>query len=184
MNTAGTLRCGMMLGQRLSGWRPAAACVEVRTFADCARYVLTTLMDLQAPPQPGVLPRYRRLFAAEPPDVESAAGKQALWAAFRKALATWAPTLRKFLHGDDDQFELLLTLEEYTSGKGLFSGAAPPGGRMYMPIFSNVLFELWNQDILAEQVAREWREAKEEDEAEDQVRCLNHNLFYKFHLFY
>jgi hypothetical protein len=136
-------------------------------------------MDLQAPPRPGLPVRFRKLFAAERPDISIVEGQKALWMSFRKVLNTWGSTLQKFLQEDEDQFELLMTLDEYCSGHGLFSGdfsGDGPVGRMYLPIFSNVLFELWDQDLLKEQVARDWRDAKIEDDEDDRVCFPSHKL--------
>jgi hypothetical protein len=135
-------------------------------------------MDLQAPPRPCLPVSYRKLFAAERPDVSTVTGQKALWMAFRKVLNTWASTLQKFLHEDEDQFELLMTLDEYCSGHSLFSGPVDPVGRMYLPIFSNVLFELWDKDLLNEKVARDWQEAKLEDDEDDRVHILIHTVLH------
>lgn len=142
----------------------------MRTFADCARYVLTTLMDLQAPPAPTVGSRFQPLFAGTQPDVSTKAGKVALLTAFKTTLKEWAATLRKFLLDEDDQFEMLLTLEEYCGEKGIFSGEGQVG-RMYVPIFSNVLMQLYDDELIGEDVFLAWEKAKLDDDDDDQVRC-------------
>jgi translation initiation factor eIF-2B subunit epsilon len=170
------LSCVLAAPQAWCAWR-----AEVRTFADCARYVLTTLMDLQAPPSATVALRFHRLFAAAKPDVNTKAGKLALLNSFKSTLAVWVATLRKFLHDEEDQFELLLTLEEYCGERGVFSGTAQVGG-MYVPIFSNVLMQLYEDEIIVEDVFLGWEQAKLHDDEDDQVRpCLGWfiSIFYQ-----
>lgn len=146
-------------------------CAEVRTFADCARYVLTTLMDLQATPSPAVATAFHGLFASEQPNVSTTEGSVQLLTSFKHTLAVWAPTLQKFLHDDDDQFELLLTLEEYCARRGLFE-QVPGVGAIFVPIFSNVLYELYEMDIIREEVFLEWEAQKLQDDEGEQVRAL------------
>ena len=138
----------------------------MRSFADCACYMLTALMDLQAPPAATVAPRFHSLFASTAPDVSSKAGKVELLTGFKATLKSWAATLRKFLQDEEDQFELLITLEDYCSARGLF---AAQRGSLYLPIFSNVLMQLYEQDIMAEDVFAKWERAKVEDDDDDQV---------------
>lgn len=145
------------------------ACAEVRTFADCARYVLTTLMDLQATPTPAVATAFHGLFASEQPNFGTTEGSVQLLTSFKRTLAVWAPTLQKFLHDDDDQFELLLTLEEYCARRGLFE-QVPGAGAIFVPIFSNVLYELYEMDIIREEVFLEWEAQKLQDDEGEQVR--------------
>jgi eIF4-gamma/eIF5/eIF2-epsilon len=129
--------------------------------------MLTALMDLQAPPAATVAPRFHRLFAATAPDVSARDGKIELLTGFKGTLQGWAATLRKFLQDEDDQFELLITLEEYCLARGLFGGQR---GALYVPIFSNVLMQLYEADIMAEDVFAKWERAKLDDDDEDQAR--------------
>lgn len=142
---------------------------EVRSFADCARYVLTTLMDLQAPAPAGVSARYHSLFASVPPDTSSTAGKVALLNAFKATLKDWAALLCKFCGDEEDQFEMLLTLEEYCGCKGVFAGGSQVG-RVFVPIFSHVLLQLRDNDVIADDVFLQWEQAKLDDDDDDQVR--------------
>lgn len=142
---------------------------EVRTFADCARYVLTTLMDLQTTPSPAVASAFHGLFASEQPVVCTNEGSVQLLTSFKCTLVVWAPTLQKFLHDDNDQFELLLTLEEYCARRGLFE-QVPGAGALFVPIFSNVLYELYELDIIREEVFLEWEAQKLQDDEDEQVR--------------
>jgi hypothetical protein len=146
---------------------------EVRTFADCARYVLTTLMDLQSTPPRGTAMPFHPLFATERPDVSQQSGQLALLNTLKRTLTAWTPTMKKFLHEDEDQFDLLLTLEEYCGCKAMFSGGAGSGD-LYVPIFSNVLYLLYDLEIIAEDVFLDWERQKEEDDEEDQVRNFVH----------
>lgn len=78
------------------------------------------------------------------------------------------------LQEDEDQLDLLITLEEYCGGKGLFAGDSGSGD-LYVPIFGNVLWELYDMDIITEDVFLDWESQKlrdEADEAEEQVLSL------------
>ena len=141
---------------------------EVRTFADCARYVLTTLMDLHSTPPQGTSTQFHSLYATSKPDVSANAGKAALLNSVKQTLSTWRKTLKKFVQGHEDQFDLLLTLEEYCGCKGLFAGGAG-SGELYVPIFGNILWELYDMDIITENVFLDWEKQKGLDDDEDQV---------------
>lgn len=142
---------------------------EVRTFADCARYALTTLFDIQAPAATSVAPTFRRLFASAEPDAVTPAGQKALLAALAQSLRTWAPTLRKLLHDRDDAYQVLIALEEYCGEDGVF--AAPHSrGRLFVPVFGHVLTLIYDLDLVGEDTFLEWEADKGEDDADDQVR--------------
>ena len=49
----------------------------------------------------------------------------------------WGPLLRRFLRSEDDQVELLLTLEEYCAAEGAFEGPGE-GGAPFAAIFAQV----------------------------------------------
>lgn len=76
---------------------------EDRSFADCARYILTTLLQLCLPAPSWVSPEYVSLFSADAPDSNLKEGKLQLLARFKKQLNKWQPLLRRFLTSDDDQ---------------------------------------------------------------------------------
>eukprot|EP00775_Hariotina_reticulata_P010863 gene10863-11017_t len=91
---------------------------EDRTFADCARYIFTAMLQLCLPCPGWVSPEYRCLFPAEAPDSSSKDGKMLLLQRFKKQLNEWAALLQRFLRSEDDQVELLLTLEEFCGDEG------------------------------------------------------------------
>lgn len=75
---------------------------EDRSFADCARYILTTLLQLCLPAPAWASPEYVSLFPAEVPD-SSTKGKLQLLERFAKQLKKWQPLLKRFLNSEDDQ---------------------------------------------------------------------------------
>jgi translation initiation factor eIF-2B subunit epsilon len=111
---------------------------EDRTFADLARYILTTLLALCCPAPVWASREYRRLFAAAPPDVSTPGGKLALLKVFQGHLKAWGPLLTRFLKDGDDQVELLLTLEEWCEEEGVFEGAGE-GGAAFTGVFTKLL---------------------------------------------
>lgn len=119
-------------------------------------------------PSAAVASTYHHLFATEQPDVSKDEGKVSLFGKFKQTLDVWASTLQKFLHDDNDQFELLITLEEYCARRGLFD-QIPGAGWLYVPIFANVLHQLYEVDIIKEEVFAEWEAQKLQDEDGDQV---------------
>ena len=66
------------------------------------------------------------------------------------------------------QIELLVTLEEYCGGEGVFEGG--DGGAAYSMIFSHVLMALYEQEIIGEDAFLHWEAAKQSDDEEDKVR--------------
>lgn len=76
---------------------------EDRTFADCARYILTTLLALCLPAPTWVSPEYVSLFAADAPDTGAKDGKLALLSRFKKQMTKWHALLHRFLTSEDDQ---------------------------------------------------------------------------------
>jgi len=125
---------------------------ENRTFADLARYVLTALLGLSLPAPPETAKEYRALYPAEAPE-----GSGKLLGSAKPRLAKWAPMLRRFLKNDDDQVEVLLTLEDFCAEEDVF--AASGGGR-YTPIFAQVLHALYDNDVLSEDAVLAWAEEK------------------------
>jgi translation initiation factor eIF-2B subunit epsilon len=79
---------------------------EDRSFADCARYILTTLLQLCLPAPAWVSPEYVSLFPADVPDSGAKEGKLQLLTRFKKQLNKWQPLLRRFLTSEDDQVGL------------------------------------------------------------------------------
>lgn len=77
---------------------------EDRTFADCARYILTTLLALCLPAPAWVSPEYVSLFIApDAPDTGAKEGKLALLGRFKKQMTKWHALLHRFLTSEDDQ---------------------------------------------------------------------------------
>ena len=151
---------------------PPKKIAEDRTFADCARYILATMLSLCAPPPPWVASEcaeYQELFAPPPaPDARTAAGKLALIKRFKAQLADWGSLLARFLRSEDDQVELLLTLEEYCADEGVFEGAGEAGA-LFGPVFAQVLQQLYDADIVGEDAFSAWAGEKEHADEEDKV---------------
>lgn len=76
---------------------------ENRTFADCARYILTTMLSLCLPAPKHMTAEYKPLFPAEAPDVSSHAGKRVLLTRFQDQAKDWGSLLQRFLRTEDDQ---------------------------------------------------------------------------------
>ena len=127
---------------------------ENRTFADLARYILTTLLGLSLPAPPDVAPENACLYPAAPP-----ASHAALVAGLRPRLRTWAPLLRRFLKTEDDQVEMLLTFEEFAAEEAVFRGG---GGAAFAAsaAFAGTLHLLYDADVLSEEAALAWAAEK------------------------
>lgn len=109
---------------------------EDRTFADCARYILTTLLQLCLPAPAWVGHEYASLFPADVPDSGAKEGKLQLLTRFKKQLNKWQPLLRRFLTSEDDQVRTvvdisLLPLCSLSVGVSLIThSCAPPTPRL------------------------------------------------------
>jgi translation initiation factor eIF-2B subunit epsilon len=79
---------------------------EDRTFADCARYILTTLLALCLPAPAWVSPEYVTLFASDVPDTTAKDGKLQLLGKFKKQMTKWQALLKRFLNSEDDQVQI------------------------------------------------------------------------------
>ena len=132
---------------------------ENRTFADIARYVLMTVLGLVLPAPKDVTKENLKLYPASPPG--SAAELLKLT---REKVARWAPLLARFLKSEDDQVEMLLTLEEYCSEDEVFRGM---GGSLLVPAFAKILHMLYDMDVLSEVSVLAWAREKEGAEEED-----------------
>ncbi|KAI8468580.1 MAG: nucleotide-diphospho-sugar transferase [Monoraphidium minutum] len=141
---------------------------EDRTFADCARYMFTTMLGLCAPAAPHVASEYRELYPKDAPDVASGAGKVALLKRFRSQLAEWGPLLQRFLRSEDDQVELLLTLEEYCGEEGVFEGAGE-AGPLFAAVFPQLLQRLYEGDVVDEAAFEAWAGEKAHADASERV---------------
>eukprot|EP00198_Chlamydomonas_reinhardtii_P001454 XP_001690790.1 predicted protein [Chlamydomonas reinhardtii] len=138
---------------------------EDRTFADCARYMLTALLNLGLPPPPRTPAEYLPLFKTVAPEA-SKEGQLALLRGFKQALADWRDLLQRFLKSEDDQVELLLTLEEYCSCEGVFE-ADGGGGARYAPLFAHLLRQLYDCDVVGEDALLAWADEKAAADAEE-----------------
>lgn len=87
-------------------------------------------------------------------------GKLALLKRVAQQLKTWASLLQKFLRSDDDQIEVLLTLEEFCAGEGDFENSGEKG-ESFTPIFPQLLKLMYELDILSENAILSWAEEKE-----------------------
>lgn len=94
---------------------------EVRTFADCARYIFTTLLYLCMPPTQAIKAEYRDLFPKDPKDLSTPEGQRDFLVEFMKLIKEWAPLMQKFLKDDDDQVLTWVTFIEHNKFSDLFS---------------------------------------------------------------
>lgn len=125
---------------------------ENRTFADLARYILTTLLALSLPPPPDCLKENLCLYPAAAP-----ANASGLLAGLKPRIAKWAPLLRRFLKTEDDQVEMLLTFEEFCAEDAVFRST---GSKAYGAVFPQTLHVLYDADILSEEAVLAWAEEK------------------------
>ena len=127
---------------------------ENRTFADLARYILTSLLGLSLPAPRDASPEFVCLYPQAAPSSHGA-----LLASVRPRLKSWAPLLRRFLKTEDDQVEMLLTFEEFAAEEDVFKGSggaafATPGA------FAATLHVLYDADVLSEEAALAWKDEK------------------------
>ncbi|BDA43794.1 Translation initiation factor eIF-2B subunit epsilon [Coccomyxa sp. Obi] len=141
---------------------------EHRDFADCARYILTTMLTLCLPAPPRAKADYHSLFADTAPDTATPTGKTELLTRLQRLLKTWAPLLQKFLRSEDDQVDLLLTLEEFCGEEGVFEGTGEQGS-LFSAVFAKVLQLLYDTDVIEEDAFFKWADEKANAEAEDRV---------------
>ena len=125
---------------------------ENRTFADIARYVLMTILGLSLPAPKDVTKENSRLYPASAPD-----NTPSLLKSIRERLKQWAPLLSRFLKSEDDQVEMLLTLEDYCAEDEVFKGMH---GASLVPSFAKILHLLYDMDVLSEVSVLAWAEEK------------------------
>jgi translation initiation factor eIF-2B subunit epsilon len=133
---------------------------EDKTFADCARFILTTCLGLCLPPPPGIAKEYESLYATDKPDISSDSGKLELLKRSLGSLKRWTSLLQKFLKNEDDQVEVLLTLEEFCGGEGEFENTGEHGS-LFEKIFPQLLKVMYELEIVSEQALLVWAEEKE-----------------------
>lgn len=142
---------------------------ENRTFADCARYVMATMLELCLPAGPRVRAEYAHLFpAAGGPAPTAPEGRRALLGQLTGLLKEWGPTLQRFLRTEDDQVELLLTFEEFCSAEGVFEGGGA-NGAAFAPLFAQVLKMLYDVDIVSEDAFMAWADEKAHADESERV---------------
>ncbi|KAJ9526674.1 hypothetical protein QJQ45_017554, partial [Haematococcus lacustris] len=141
---------------------------ENRSFADCARYIFTTILAMCLPAPAWVKEEYAPLFLQRG---ASLPGKAELLRAFGAKLVEWGPLLQRFLRSHDDQVEVLLTFEEYCSSEGVFEGQGEHGAA-FADLFEAVLKLLYDKDILAEEAMLAWADEKEHGDEEDKTYVL------------
>ncbi|KAK9827334.1 hypothetical protein WJX81_006406 [Elliptochloris bilobata] len=164
------LRCAQLgfdqeyAGVEINGLKIA----EDRSFADCARYILTSVMALCGPAPPRTREEYTSLFCAPPLPTSTSAGRADLAQRLQERLKKWAPLVQRFLKEDDDQVELLLTLEEFCSEEGVFEGSQE-GGRHFATIFEKILEMLYDLDLVGEDAFQAWASEKAHAEEDERV---------------
>ena len=149
------------------GYEEANAVVELqglkmaenRTFADIARYVLMTVLGLALPAPKDVTKENVKLY----PNVAPSSTAEIL-KLVRQKVTRWAPLLARFLKSEDDQVEMLLTLEDYCSEEEVFRGM---GGEKLTPAFAKILHMLYDLDVLSETSVLAWSAEKEHADEED-----------------
>lgn len=136
---------------------------EDRTFADCARHVFASILDLCLPAPPTCKAEYQSLYQSTVPDVHAQAGRGELLQRLSSKLQEWAPLLQRFLKSQDEQVELLLTLEEFCEEER----GGDAHGHCFEAIFQQVVKLLYDKDIIEEDAVLSWADEKqmaEEDE--------------------
>jgi translation initiation factor eIF-2B subunit epsilon len=139
---------------------------EDKTFADCARFMLTTALGLCLPAPLAVSREYRGLYSAGDVDAESKDGKLELLKRTAAQLHRWKDLLTKFLKNEEDQVELLLTLEEFCGEEGDFEGTGEKGAA-FAAIFPQLLKLLYERDIVGEEALLAWAEEKTHADEEE-----------------
>ena len=98
------------------------------------------------------------------------AGKRALLTLVQQQLRKWRPLLHKYLPGEDEQVDLLLTLEEFISQDGCFAPqAGGEQGKYLSPVFLELCKVLYDEDIVEEDAFLAWAEEKQHAAEEDKV---------------
>jgi translation initiation factor eIF-2B subunit epsilon len=141
---------------------------EDRTFGDCARYMLTTLLGLCLPPPPDAAPEFAPLYDARELDAASPAGRAELLRRAAAQLRRWRPLLAKFLRDEEDQVELLLTLEEFCGEEGDYENAGERGAA-FAAAFPQVLKLLYDADAVSEEAVLAWASEKAGAAPEEKV---------------
>ena len=139
---------------------------EDRTFADCARFIFTTIVGLCFPVAKTVSKEYKDLYASDSLDLADKLHRAKFLKHLKSLLSEWGNLLQRFLKNEDDQVELLLTFEEYCSDDGVFHAE---NGSMCAEGFCQVLQLLYDSEVISEEAILSWAEEKESAEEEDKV---------------
>lgn len=139
---------------------------EDKTFADCARFMLTTALGLCLPAPLAISREYRGLYSAGDVDAESKEGKLELLKRTAAQLHRWRDLLTKFLKNEEDQVELLLTLEEFCGEEGDFEGTGEKGVA-FAAIFPQLLKLMYERDVIGEEALLAWAEEKTHADEEE-----------------
>ncbi|KAG0601733.1 hypothetical protein M758_11G136100 [Ceratodon purpureus] len=133
----------LRLAEGVSGVQQEHVVIEVnslklaynKTFADCAGAMFKALMSLAL----GLPYTSAKELLANTKDV----------------VIKWGSLLQKFLKGSDDEHEILLTFEE----------VCLESHKEFAPLFSQILQEMYDKDIISEDAIMAW--AKEKQDADD-----------------
>jgi len=126
---------------------------EDRSFSDLARFAVITLISLALPPPPQISKEYTSLYASNIP-----AEKRQLLFGPKKRLKSWSSLLQRFLKSEEDQVEVLLTLEEFCAEEEHFEAS---GGSAFKSVFPHLLNILYEMDIIGESALLRWESEKE-----------------------
>ena len=134
---------------------------ENRTFADIARYVLCAIFALSMPPTAKCDKQFRKLFSSDfPSDANECVSR------VKKHVKRYAPLLAKFLKSEDDQVEVLLTLEEFCAEEGAFKDCQ---GKRVANAFAKILHLLYDADVLSESAILAWADEKDGADEKDLI---------------
>lgn len=158
---------------------------EDKTFADCARFIFTTMLGLSLKAPDFVPPEYQSLYpSGEEGDPETYRGttNPKLTGLLRKVaiqLKLWTDLLQKFLKSEDDQVELLLTFEEFCDGEGDFERSGEHG-HVFVNLFEKILKLLYDMDIVSEEAILQWADEKELADEDEKFYLQKAELFLKW----
>jgi len=141
---------------------------ENRTFVDCANYIFTTILGLACPPPGCARAVYHGLFPTEMPETETKQGRMKLLAKAMSLMKEWGSLLKKFVTSEDDEVDILLTLEEFCRGEGSFQGTGEHG-EVFSGAFEGLLQVLYHDtvDILTEEGILKWASEKQHADASE-----------------
>ena len=84
----------------------------------------------------------------------------------KKHVKRYAPLLAKFLKSEDDQVEVLLTLEEFCAEEGAFKDCQ---GKQVANAFAKILHLLYDADVLSESAILAWADEKDGADEKDLI---------------